>query len=370
MYLFEYIGYFIFSRNAQREWLLLFPYLSPMDHKRATIKDIAAALKLSPSTVSKALRDHPNIGIVTRERVKKLAKDLRYVPNQTAIRFKQQKSFTLGIVIPNMLDHFYVAAVEGFEKSAYDHGYHVLIGQSHESLQREKELLLTMQSNRVDGLVIAISRETVDTTHISEFVYSGIPVVYFIRKPINEELHCVCSDVYTGAIDAISYFISRGHRRIGFINASSFWTTSRDRFLGYRDGLIQHGIPFDKSLVQESDFSQENNQQAMRRLMQLDDPATAVLAFKDQVMLDALNCLRLEFAAQADTVELIGYGANPMIQYLERPPLASLKEQPYEIGQKSGFMLLDLVNHPHTDYHPQLIKFPCNLRVFNVHQQR
>ncbi len=344
--------------------VLVFPYLSAMDRKRATIKDIASALKLSPSTVSKALRDHPNIGIVTRERVKKLAQQLHFVPNQTAIRFKQQKSFTLGIVIPSMLDHFYVAAVEGFEKFAYSHGYHVLIGQSHESLQHEKELLQTMQSNRVDGLVIAISRETADTSHIDELVHAGIPIVYFIRKPINEEFHCICSDVYTGAVDAVAYFVSRGHRRIGFINASSYWTTSRDRFLGYRDGLLQHGIPFDKALVQESDFSQESNHQAIRRLMQLDDPVTAILAFKDQVMLDALTCLRREFADKVDTVELIGYGANPIIQYLEHPPLASLKEQPYEIGQKSGLLLLDLVNHPKTEYDPQLVKLACHLQVF------
>ncbi|MBK1441851.1 LacI family DNA-binding transcriptional regulator [Parapedobacter sp. ISTM3] len=337
-----------------------------MDHKRATIKDIAATLNISPSTVSKALRDHPNIGVVTKERVKKLAEQLHFVPNQTAIRFKQQKSFTLGIVIPNMLDHFYVAAVEGFEKFAYDNGYNVLISQSHESLQREKELLNTMQANRVDGLVIAISRETADTTHINEFVYSGIPIVYFIRKPINEEYHCVCSDVYKGAIDAIAYLVSRGHQRIGFINASSFWTTSRDRFLGYRDGLIQHHIPFDKSLVQESDFTHEHNFQAIRRLMQLDNPPTAILAFKDQVMLDALNCLRREFPQKADAIELIGYGANPMIQYLERPPLASLKEQPYEIGQKSGLLLLDLIRHPKTGYAPQLIKVPCELQVFTM----
>lgn len=341
-----------------------------MDHKRPTIKDIASALKLSPSTVSKALRNHPNIGVVTKERVKKLAEQLHFVPNQTAIRFKQQKSFTLGILIPSMLDHFYVAAVEGFEKFAYDNGYNVLIGQSHESLQREKELLQTMQSNRVDGLIIAISRETVDTSHINEFVHQGTPIVYFMRKPINEDYHCVCSDVYSGAIDAIAYFVSLGHRRIGFINASSYWTTSRDRFLGYRDGLIQHHIPFDKSLVQESDFTQESNFQAMRRLMQLDKPPTAILAFKDQVMLDALTCLRREFVHASATVELIGYGANPMIQYLERPPLASIKEQPYEIGEKSGMLLLDLVNRPQTDYVPQLVKLPCQLQVFPTHKQR
>lgn len=368
MLLFGYLFYYtVFPRLP---FLHSFTYLSPMDHKRATIKDIASELKLSPSTVSKALRDHPNIGVVTKERVKKLAKQLHFVPNQTAIRFKQQKSFTLGILIPSMLDHFYVAAVEGFEKFAYDNGYNVLIGQSHESLQREKELLLTMQSNRVDGLIIAISRETIDTSHITECVHAGIPIVYFMRKPINEEYHCVCSDVYTGAIDAIAYFVSRGHKRIGFINASSFWTTSRDRFLGYRDGLIQHQIPFDKSLVQESDFTQESNFQAMRRLMLLESPPTAVLGFKDQVTLDAMCCLRREFPHLSQTVELIGYGANPIIQYLERPPLASLKEQPYEIGQKAGSLLLDLVNHPQAGYQPQLVKLPCELQVFPTYKQR
>lgn len=341
-----------------------------MDQKRATIKDIASALNLSPSTVSKALRDHPNIGLTTKDRVKKLAKQLHFVPNQTAIRFKQQKSFTLGILIPSMLDHFYVAAVEGFERFAHDHGYNVLIGQSHESLQREKELLVTMQSNRVDGLIIAISRETADTTHINEFVNLGTPIVYFMRKPINEEHNCVCSDVYTGAIDAIAYFVSRGHRRIGFINASSYWTTSRDRFLGYRDGLIQHRIPFDKSLVQESDFTQEHNIYATRRLMQLDNPPTAILAFKDQVMLDALYCLRQDFPTIVNRTELIGYGANPMMQYLEHPPLASLKEQPYEIGEKAGSLLLDLINHPQAAYQPQLVKMSCELQVFSSQKQR
>ncbi len=335
-----------------------------MDHKRATIKDIASELNLSPSTISKALRDHPSIGMITKERVKKLAEQLNFVPNQTAIRFKQQKSFTLGILIPNMLDHFYSVAVEGFEKFAYSKGYNVLISQSHENLQREKEILHTMQSNRVDGLVIAISKETMDTSHINAFVKSGIPIVYFIRKPINEEYHCVCSDVYTAAIEAIAYFVSRGHQHIGFINASSYWTTSRDRFLGYRDGLIQHHIPFDKSLVQESDFTQGCNFQATRRLMQLDHPPTAILSFKDSVMLDALSCLRKEFPKKADSVELIGYGAMPVIQYLERPPLASLKEQPYEIGQTAGSLLLDLIKHPQTTYKPQLVKLPCELLVF------
>ncbi|WP_257669885.1 LacI family DNA-binding transcriptional regulator [Parapedobacter tibetensis] len=335
-----------------------------MDHKRATLKDIASELNLSPSTVSKALRDHPSIGVITKERVKKLAEQLNFVPNQTAIRFKQQKSYTLGILIPSMLDHFYSVAVEGFEKFAYGEGYNVLIGQSHEKLQREKELLLIMQSNRIDGLVIAISRETMDTSHIDAFVKSGIPIVYFMRKPINEEFHCVCSDVYTGAIEAIAYFVSRGHQRIAFINASSYWTTSRDRFLGYRDGLIQHHIPFDKTLVQESDFTQESNFQATRQLMQLDSPPTAILAFKDQVMLDTLSCLRREFASKVDSVELIGYGVMPVIQYLERPPLASLKEQPYNIGQKAGSLLLDLINHPQAPYEPQLVKLPCKLQVF------
>lgn len=335
-----------------------------MSNKPATIKDIAKALNISISTVSKALHDHPNIGAITKERVKAIAEKLNYSPNITAIQFKQQKTFTLGIIIPTLLDHFYTIAVNGFEKVASDAKYNVLIGQNQESLQREKELVNIMQGNRIDGLLIAISKETNNTEHLRKLEMAGIPVVFFARKPINETFSCVSSDVYHAATIAVGLFVSRGHQKIAFVNGPSHWATSRDRFLGYRDGLLKNNISLNKALIEESDLSTDSNHQVVRRLMQLSSPPTAMLLFKDYLMLDVMSCLRKEFPREYPTIELIGYGALPLFSHFERPPLASLKEQPYEIGAQAGILLLNLINQPEVNHKPQLISLPCTLHYF------
>src|SRR5690606_36291922 len=170
-----------------------------MLNKPVTIKDIAEKLHLSVSTVSKALSDYPNIADSTKRRVKKLATELNYVPNRAAIYFKQRRSFTLGIIVPSLMDHFYTIALDGFEKIASSHGYNVIVGQSHESFTREAELVSVMQSSSIDGLLISVSKETKEFEHLNRLEHADIPVVYFARKP---QIPCysVVSDVYSAAI--------------------------------------------------------------------------------------------------------------------------------------------------------------------------
>lgn len=335
-----------------------------MPNKPATIKDIAKALNVSVSTVSKALHDHPNIGAITKERVLSMAKQLDYTPNITAIQFKQQKTFTLGIIIPTLLDHFYTHAVNGFEDVASKAGYNVLIGQNQESLDREKELVSVMQSSRIDGLLISISKETNSIDHLRKLERSGIPVMFFARKPINETYSCVSSDVYHAAKDAVNLFVSRGHQRVAIINGPSHWATSRDRYLGYRDGLLNNQLPLDQELICESDLSTTENYKILRKLMHLTNPPTAILLFKDYLMLDIMTCLRKEFTDRYPLTELIGYGALPLFSHFERPPLASLKEQPFQIGMKAGSLLLDMIRNPNQPRKPQLISLPCKLHYF------
>lgn len=332
--------------------------------KPTTIKDIAKKLNISISTVSKALHNHPNIGAITKERVQLLANKLGYIPNKTAIQFKQQRSFTLGIIIPTLLDHFYTIAVNGFERVASEAGYNVLIGQNHESLQREKELIHVMQSTRIDGLLIAVSKETNDVNHLRKMEQAGTPVVFLARKPINEIYSCVSSDVYHAAVAAIDLFVSRGHRRIAFINGPGHWVTSRDRYLGYRDGLIKNKLCLDPTLIEESDLDTTANYNATRRLMRLAEPPTAMLLFKDYLTLDVMTCLRQEFPNAYTSIELTGYGALPLFNHFEHPPLASLKEQPFEIGAHAGTLLLDIIRNPHQLRKPQLISLPCQLTLF------
>lgn len=330
-----------------------------------TIKELARRLNLSPSTVSKALHDYPGIGLVTKEKVKALAKELNYVPNQAAIHFKQQKTFTIGVILPSLLDQFYSLAINGIENYTMEHDYSVLICQSHESVEREKQLLGIMQRNRVDGLIIAVSKNTTDYAHISALQRSGVPVVFFVRKPTQLPCHNVTSDVYKGALEAVELLIKRGHRRIGYINGPVSWVASTERFLGYRDALLQNNIPHDPTLVKVTDLTPDGNQEAFKALLSVPEPPTAILTFKDYVMLDALQYLKKSKRdLHGPELEFIGFGALPLFEYLDKQPLASIQEQPYLIGEKAATLLLDLIRHPGAEMPFQQVALPCNLKVY------
>lgn len=335
-----------------------------MLHKTITIKDIARRLNLSVSTVSKALSKDPHISDSTKERVKKLAEELNYVPNRAAIHFKQRKSFTLGIVVPSLMDHFYTFSLDGFEKEAALHGYNVIVCQSHESYEREKELVSMLQSNSIEGLIISVSKETKDFLHIHRLEEAGIPVVYFARKP-HITCNSVVSDVYQAAIDAMSLFVSRGHRHIAYLNGPPSWSTSKGRFLGYRDGLLHNHLPFDPALVKETDLSDQETCTAVRTLLQQQPAPTAILCFKDYLMLHVMKCLRLHAPGNAPSPELIGFGAHPAFDYIDQPPLASVEEQPYRIGHEAARMLLDLIKKPDKERSDIQLSLPCSLKIFN-----
>ena len=334
-----------------------------MQNKPITIKDIAGKLDLSVSTVSKALSDYPNIAADTKRRVKQLAKELNYIPNRAAIYFKQRKSFTLGIIVPSLMDHFYTIALDGFEKVVSALGYHVIVGQSHESFTREVELTAVMQSSSIDGLLISVSKETHEFQHIKKLELAGIPVVYFARKP-TISCHNVVSDVYQATIEAISLFVSRGHQRIAYLNGPTSWSTSKGRFLGYRDGLLRNNIAFEPSLVKETNLNAAETHNAVKKLLLQNNPPTAILCFKDYVMLDVIKCFRQQFPDKVHAIELIGFGALPFFDYIDHPPLGSVQEQPYMIGEKAAEMLLDLIKYPDKEHAARQLSLPCSLKLF------
>ena len=150
-----------------------------MEHKPATIKEIASRLRVSISTVSRALHDHPSIGLRTRMEVRKLAEELNYEPNRAAISFKQGKSFTIGVILPNLGEEFFSMAINGIEDVATSHNYTVLIGQSHDDTAREKQIAETMRKHRVDGLIVSLAKTTKSLQHFEQLDQYRIPVVFF-----------------------------------------------------------------------------------------------------------------------------------------------------------------------------------------------
>ncbi|HLO82858.1 MAG TPA: LacI family DNA-binding transcriptional regulator [Chitinophagaceae bacterium] len=326
------------------------------------LKDLAKMLHMSPSTVSKALNDYPSISEITRQRVKELAKKLNFIPDQTAISFKSKKSFSIGVIIPNLLDQFYTLAVSGIEEYAMANSYKAIVSQHYEDLQREIEITEMMSKYRVDGLIVSITKNTTNIDHFKKLETMGIPVVYFVRRPVDEPCFNVTSNVYKGTFDAVNYLVKKGHKRIAHILGPQSLLTTKERYQGYLDGLKANNLPLDKSLLYSSDLSTGGTIRAVDKLLSLKDVPTAIIAFKDYIVMDAMQYIKSLTKRSYRKIEWVGFGNLPMLRYLDNPPLASLEEQCALIGSRSAELLMKRIRAEEQKLPPESIQFDCTLK--------
>src|SRR5687767_14909945 len=242
-------------------WPLLFSlcefvinFLFLMIQKPATIKEIANRLNVSVSTVSRALHNHPSIGLRTKMQVKKLAEELNYEPNQAAISFKQGKTFTIGVILPNLGEEFFSTAINAIEDIAIQNNYTVLIGQSHDNVEREKKIVDTMRRHRVDGLLVSLSKNTNSYEHFEQLKNYSIPVVFFDRVPDTWEAYSVSCNLKNSSVQLVDWLVNRGHKHIGFIKGPDTMLPSLERLNGYLEGLKKNNLPADKAYVVQTDL--------------------------------------------------------------------------------------------------------------------
>lgn len=315
-----------------------------MVDKPTTIKEIAKRLNVSFSTVSRALHDHPNIGLRTKMRVQQLAKELNYEPNQTAIFFQQRKTFTIGVILPELSEAFFSTSINGIEDSAEKNKYTVLLGQSHDSEEREKKIVETMKNHRVDGVIISISKNTVNYEHFESLKKYGIPVVFFDRIPKMNEIHYVACNMISGTIQAVLFLINKGHRVIGMINGPDKLFASQERKDGYMQSMAKSRLKFDPSLIVNSDLTLEGTQFAMAELLRSKRKPTAIVTFNDYVALDAIQFAQSMKRKINKDICFVSFANLPISSYSAYPPLASVEQYPYIQGQKATEILIELMN--------------------------
>jgi LacI family transcriptional regulator len=312
--------------------------------KQPTIKEIAKRLNISASTVSRALHDHPSIGLRTKTRVKQLAEALNYEPNQTAIFFQQRKTFTIGVILPELSEAFFSTAISGIEDTSYKNKYTVLLGQSHDNEEREKQVLETMKNHRVDGLIVSISKNTTNFDHFTALKKYNIPVVFFDRIPNIPNIHYVACNMVSGTLQAVSYLLKNGHRVIGMINGPQKLFASQERLTGYIDTMVKHRLKYDPNLVVSSNLTKAGTEAAMHELLSLKRKPTAIVAFNDYVALDAVQYARKQKQKINKDITFVSYANLPLSHYTQFPPIASVEQFPYQQGQKATETLLELLN--------------------------
>ena len=315
-----------------------------MTSKPTTITEIASILNISASTVSRALHDHPSIGLTTRAKVKKLAKELNYEPNQTAIFFQKGKTHTIGVILPELSESFFSTAVSAIEDTAYKKNYTVLLAQSHDSEQTEKQLVEKMKNHRVDGLLVSVAKNTSTFEHFRSLEKYNIPIVFFDRVPEIPDIHYVGCNMETGTIEAVNYLLKKGHRAIGMINGPKTLLATGERREGYIKAMTSNRLKFDPSLIVSCDLTEGGTKEALNELLTNKRKPTAIVTFNDYVSLFAIKHARsLNIGINTD-LAFVSYANLPLINYMDHTPVASVEQFPYLQGQKATDILMDLLN--------------------------
>ncbi|NQD69162.1 LacI family DNA-binding transcriptional regulator [Sphingobacterium shayense] len=331
-----------------------------MKKKPATIKEIARKLKISPSTVSRALNDHPSIGLVTTMRVKKVAEELNYEPNQTAIFFKQRRTFTIGVILPSLSEPFFSSAISEIENVAADQNYTVLMGQSHDDAERELQIIQTFRKHRVDGILMSLGKNTEDLSFVEMLNESEIPIVFFDCVPKIDAVNKVYSDLSSGMKEAIQAFASIGHQNIALINGPENLLASQERNKAYRVALEGETLQYDEKYVVNTDLTESGNIEAIEKLLAIPDRPSAIVSFNDFVTLDVMKYVRQKGLVQKKDIYFISYANYPLWKYMENPPMGSIEQDPDKQARKAAEILFEHIGTKE-DIAPETVVFKSKL---------
>jgi LacI family transcriptional regulator len=307
-----------------------------------TIKDIAQQLKLSVSTVSRALRNSTEIKPATRQLVRELAAELNYTPNPIALSLKEKKSKIIGVIVPEIANNFCASTIAGIEDIAYRRGYHVIIFQSHERLEREVINTQLLSSRRTEGLIISLSNETNSFEHIREIIDKGIPVVMFDRVSEDIPGHKVVVNDYFGAYKGTEHLIQEGYHKIAHITISKFLSITQKRMNGYVDALKKYDLPVREDWIVHCNF--ESAERSIRDLFSGPDRPNAILTSVERLATSCMNVLRDLNLRIPEDVALVAFSDNP-INHLLAPALTSVRQPTFDIGQHAAELLLNLIEN-------------------------
>ena len=266
-----------------------------MKFDTVTIKDIAKALNLSTSTVSRALRGSYEISPETKKLVLEYAEKINYRPNPIALSLKERRSRAIGVVVSEIANNFFSQAINGIESIAYNRGYHVIITQAHESRDRELVNVQHLASRSVDGLLVSLSSESVDISHFKELHEKGLPLVFFDRITDEIDTHKVTANNYIGAFHATEHLIFQGYKRIAHITNSPHLSITKERLSGYRAALEKHNIPFVENLVKYCNHGgmiADEVADAVKEVFSLKSKPDAVFTASDRITTVCLRVLK------------------------------------------------------------------------------
>ena len=326
-----------------------------------TIKDIAKLLGMSKSTVSRALKDHPDISAETKEAVVFLAAKLHYYPNEVAVSLRHKKSRIIGLIVPQISFFFFPSVIRGVEEVASKHGYKLMILQSDERIDREIDACNIMMSGNVEGMLASVSLTSSNFDHFRQMVHLGLPVVFFDRVPEEFEADKVLLDDRDGARRAVEYLISTGRHKIAICLGSANLLISKNRLKGYEDAFLDAGLCMDESWIIRGDTMEEIELVTTELLSRKQIP-DGILAISDLTMSGIMKSIYKLKLKVPDDIAVIGFCEEPF-STMYNPPVTAIKPMGFEIGQNAAELLFKRITEKGTYLPPVRIDLPGELIV-------
>lgn len=273
-----------------------------------------------------------------------MAKDLDYHPNLLASSLSSKRSKIIGVVVPTINRQFWSNSISGIEKIAFEQDYKVMIFQSSESFKKEIEIVETLANSKVDGILIALSKETDSYGHVSQVLDRGIPVLLFERVCSELPTSKVVTDDYYGAKELVQHLIDRGRRRIAYISGPFSLGVCQERFKGYKAALMENGLDLEEDfLVELEDFSYQAAEDAVVLLWKRDTKPDAIFCFADILAIGALSGAKKLDVSVPDTLAIAGFGNDDIGKYVS-PAITTMNQPSYAMGEMAASMLLSQIS--------------------------
>ncbi|SHE37390.1 transcriptional regulator, LacI family [Fodinibius roseus] len=312
-----------------------------------TIYDIAEALEVSPSTVSRSLKEHPSISKKTIRKVRNQAEKMGYRSNIFAQNLRRQKTNIIGVIVPRLNSHFMSSAISGMERVANKNHYKIIISQSHETASDEAGSVEMMLEQRVDGLIVSLAYNTEDMTHFDTVIEQGTPLIFFDRVAELTNSTNVVIDNYQAAYDSVSHLIDQGCSRIVHITGNTSRNVYSGRLNGYRQALLDHELSFSEDLVFINDLQERDGQEAAEKILQMDPRPDAVFVSNDVCAVSCMTHLQENGIRVPRDIAIAGFNNDPISRFV-KPKITTVDYDGQRVGE---VVAQNLINHLEGDDH-------------------
>lgn len=313
-----------------------------MNKRHISLKDLAQELGVSISTVSRALKNHPDISPELTKKIQALAEEWNYTPNPLAMGLLRQQTKMIGVIVPDINTHFYSSIISGIEKVAEDHGYFIVITSSNESMKKEVESVNNLLKSRVEGFIVCLSQETSDFSHFEKLITNEIPLVFFDRICEDLEVPAVLANGQDATKKITKHFFENGCKRIAYISGPEHLNISQNRKVGYLNGLKECGLEYDENLLVNCNLSTQDAKLATQKLLHLKNKPDAIFGVNDTIAFAAMKEIKKQGFKIPDDISLAGF-TDEFHSTVVEPALTSVSHPTFQMGEEAANLFFESI---------------------------